>query len=95
MPGWTETICVSCSNAHGDIQDYDNFVVTQIQSPCMTTLTTAATAPTNPTFSFDDVTTIETIGGWTLFVQNSDTTNCPISSCDLKAQGCSSAYSAG
>jgi len=33
----------------------------------MTTLTAAATAPSNPTFAYDIVTTVETIGDWTLF----------------------------
>jgi len=66
-----------------------------MQSPCLTVLSAPATAPTNPTFAYDKLTTTETIGGWTLFAQNSDTTNCPVTACSLKAQGCGSTYSAG
>jgi len=38
---------------------------------------------------------MQALGGWTIFVANSDTSNCAITSCVLKAEGCTDAYVAG
>jgi len=56
-------------------------VITQTADPCLSSL--SAAAPSNPTFAYDAVTTIETIGGWSLFVANSDAANCPVTSCSI------------
>ena len=72
---------------------YDNYLVTQIMD-CAISLTDAA-APTDPTLTFDSVTTTANVGVWTLFFANADLVNCAITSCILKASGCSSAYVAG
>jgi len=64
--GYIDTICFQCTNGPQTIS-LDSFVVTLTPDPCLTSLSAPGSAPTNPTFAYDDVTTIETIGGWTLF----------------------------
>jgi hypothetical protein len=92
MAGWSEYICLKCTNGQQTI-NYDSIVIKQDAVNCYTTLSAPSTLPTNPlTIAYASSPTTQTIGTWSTFAQNSDTSGCPVTSCSIKAIGCSGAY---
>jgi hypothetical protein len=79
LVGWTETVCIECSNALQTIT-FDNYVVTQNRD-CGTALTLVS-MPADPVLAYDAVSTAS-IGQWDSFFANSDATNCAITSCSM------------
>jgi len=55
VEGWTETICIECSNGQ-QTEQYDNFIVTQIRD-CSTAITVVIPAPSNSLLNYNSVTT--------------------------------------
>jgi len=62
---------------------------------CSIALVAPASAPTNPTLAYNTGTPTSQVGSWTDFMQNSDATNCGITSCLIKRPACNAAYVPG
>lgn len=78
-------ICYECTNGVQTIT-ISGITVTLTADPCFTSLSAAVPAPVNPNIiTYDAVTTTSIVGDMSTFVANSDATNCPITSCVLKA----------
>ena len=92
-PGYSETICVECSNP-GEILTVDSVVVNQ-KRDCLNKLT--SNSPLNQTFLFDYNGTqpTELLGDWTFFFTNIEPLCDSSYTCTLKAEGCVSSYVPG
>jgi hypothetical protein len=93
LPSWTETVCISCTNLNSlQTITKDNYIVTQNEHICYSVLAAIGTAPTNPSLTYDAVTTTQSVGDMDTFFTNTDTINCAISSCTMYGSDCSTAY---
>jgi hypothetical protein len=63
---------------------------------CATKITKIVFADPHQAYSASaPATTVPSTNTWASFFTSSDTTNCPVVSCTLKASGCGSTYTAG
>jgi hypothetical protein len=91
LAGWTETICLSCTNTH-DTQATGDIVI--IQSPNLCANSLGLGSPSNPSISAYHASNTATVGTWSTFITSSSST-CDPTSCTLQAQGCVNVYPGG
>jgi hypothetical protein len=85
--GYEDTVCVSCMNSASSLIEFDNWKVTQ--KPNCETLT--ANSLTNKEFPYDVSQTSTTVYTSAQAFANSKGSACPITSCTVKQQDCSTA----
>jgi hypothetical protein len=85
LAGYSQTMCVSCTNGAQTVHK-DNWSVSQLT--CNTVLTAPTTTLTT-SVTYDPLISTETIfpwsgtSTWDIFFSNTDTTNCPITACNI------------
>jgi hypothetical protein len=85
--GYVDTVCVSCENSHSSVIEFDNWKVTQ--KPNCETLT--ANILLDKEFAYNAEATSTTVYTSSQVFSNSKAIACPIKSCTVKQQDCSSA----
>jgi hypothetical protein len=86
-PGFSDTVCIKCSNAAGSTVTYDNWTVAQ--KPNCETL--AAQSLADKVYDYDTSATSTLVYSSNDAFSNSKASDCPVLSCTLKQTGCSNA----
>jgi hypothetical protein len=87
--GYSQSLCVSCTNGAQNIT-IDDWVVTQTASPCASTLTVPSSDPGTLSLTYSS-----SAGNYKHnwypeeYFSNTDSSNCPITSCTLYDSDCS------
>ena len=90
MVGYSEIVCVSCTNGAQTIT-LDDISYTQSASKCLTSLANADVPVTEKTLEYME--TAQTVAVVTDFFKNTGEESCAATSCTLKAVGCTEPYS--
>ena len=85
--GWSETVCVFCSNGIQSLT-FDDFKVSQ-RSKCVSVLSASATQVKPLVLKYDETDLrYELITDWRTEFLNEDKDNCPIKSCSILTEKC-------
>ena len=93
LAGYDVTVCIECTNGVDTIT-LKNYRINQVINTCSADLSAATSAPSNPTLTYNGTTITETVASsYTVFFASANGMGtCPISSCIIKAEGCSLSY---
>jgi len=84
--GYSWSTCVRCSNGAQTI-DLDNWLMTQTPLDCSSTMTPGSDIVSSRSYGGATATAFVRGGEWNTYFQNTDETNCPITSCSLWEAG--------